>query len=40
MSSAELLLMGEVGRNFVKKNYDLEKVIHQYVDFYKEVIDK
>ena len=40
MSSDELLLMGEVGRNFIKKHYDLEEVIHQYVDFYKEVFDK
>ena len=40
MTSDELLLMGKIGRNFIKKHYDLEKVIHQYVDFYKEVFEK
>ena len=40
MTSDELLIMGKIGRNFIKKHYDLEKVIHQYVDFYKEVFEK
>ncbi len=38
MSDEGLLNMGSNGRNFIIQNFDINNVIHKYIDFYKEVL--
>ena len=38
MSDEDLLNMGSNGRNFIIQNFDINNVIHKYIDFYKEVL--
>ena len=40
MSNEELISMGNRGREFLKKNYDINKIILDYIKFYKEVLNK
>ena len=40
MSKEELTLFGSKGREYLKQNYDIEKIIIDYINFYKEVLQK
>ena len=40
MNNEELIAMGSRGREFLKKNYDINKIILDYIKFYKEVLNK
>ena len=39
MNNEELSLMGSRGREFLIKNYNIEKIILDYINFYKEVLE-
>ena len=39
MNEEELSLMGSRGREFLIKNYNIEKIILDYINFYKEVLE-
>ena len=38
MSSEDLKTMGNRGRKFLMENYDIKKIILDYINFYKEVL--
>ncbi len=40
MNDEELIAMGSRGRELIRKNYDIDKIILDYIKFYKEVLDK
>ena len=40
MNNEELIAMGNRGRELLKKNYDINKIILDYIEFYKEVLNK
>ena len=40
MTDEELIKMGERGKEMLKKNYDINKIILDYIEFYKEVFNK
>tara|TARA_Y100001958_G_C21183625_1_gene513088 strand:- start:407 stop:1447 length:1041 start_codon:yes stop_codon:yes gene_type:complete len=40
MSNEDLHLMGSKGRQFLIDNYDIEKIIMNYIEFYREVLEK
>ena len=40
MNNEELKIMGRRGREFLKENYDIDKIILDYIEFYKEVLNK
>lgn len=40
LSKEELTLFGSKGREYLKQNYDIEKIIIDYINFYKEVLQK
>ena len=40
MNNDELSLMGARGREYLKKNFDINKIILDYIEFYKEVLHK
>lgn len=40
MNEEELEAMGRRGREFLKNNYDINKIILRYIKFYKEVLNK
>ena len=40
MNNEELIAMGSRGRELLKKNYDINKIILDYIKFYKEVLNK
>ncbi len=39
-SNEELVSMGNRGREFLRENYDINKIILDYIKFYKEVLNK
>ena len=40
MKDEELAKMGERGKEMLKKNYDINNIILDYIEFYKEVFNK
>ena len=40
MKDEELVKMGERGKEFLMKNYDMSNIIFEYIEFYKEVFKK
>jgi glycosyltransferase involved in cell wall biosynthesis len=40
MNDEELIAMGSRGRELLKKNYDINKIILDYIKFYKEVLNR
>ena len=39
MSSEQLFEMGNNGREYVKENFEINKVVEDYINFYKEVLN-
>lgn len=39
MNISEIKRMGDNGRLFVEKNFDIKKLIHNYINFYKDIIE-
>ncbi len=39
MSSEQLFEMGNNGREYLIKNFEINKIIEDYINFYKEVLN-